>query len=77
MSNLTIAVDEATLRKARIRALEQGTSVNALLRAYLEAYAGAAEKKDAAIRDLIGLSKRSGSARGKRAWNRDSLHERD
>lgn len=77
MSNLTIAVDQAILRKARIRALEQGTSVNALLREYLEAYAGGSEKKDAAIRELIGLSKRSRSARGKRTWNRNDLHERD
>jgi plasmid stability protein len=36
MSNLTITIDEETLRRARIRALEQGTSVNALLRDYLE-----------------------------------------
>jgi hypothetical protein len=77
MSNLTISVDEATLRKARIRALEQGTSVNALLREYLEAYAGGGEEKQAAVRDLITLSKRSRSRRGGRVWGRDDLHERD
>jgi predicted nucleic acid-binding protein len=40
MANLTITVDEELLRRARIRALEQGTSVNALLREYLSAFAG-------------------------------------
>jgi hypothetical protein len=35
MSNLTISVDEAVLKQARMRALEEGTSVNALLRDYL------------------------------------------
>jgi hypothetical protein len=40
MSNLTITVDEATLKKARIRALTEGTSVNEVLRKFLEAYAG-------------------------------------
>ncbi len=30
MANLTITVDEQTLKKARMRALEEGTSVNAL-----------------------------------------------
>ena len=37
MANLTLAVDDQLLRQARLRALEQGTSVNALLRDYLEA----------------------------------------
>ena len=39
--NLTITVDDDVLRRARIRALEQGTSVNAVLREFLESYAGA------------------------------------
>lgn len=77
MSNLTIAIDEAILRKARIRALEQGTSVNALLRQYLESYAGSADEKQAAIQDLISLSKKSRSRRGERSWTREELHERD
>ena len=40
MANLTITVDEQVLKRARIRALEDDTSVNALLRDYLEVYAG-------------------------------------
>ena len=40
MTNLTITVDEQTLKRARMRALEEDTSVNAVLREYLEAYAG-------------------------------------
>ena len=39
MANLTITIEDDLLKKARIRALEQGTSVNALLRDYLVAYA--------------------------------------
>jgi predicted HicB family RNase H-like nuclease len=42
MANLTITVDEDVLKKARLRALQQGVSVNALLRDYLARYAGAA-----------------------------------
>ena len=38
--NLTISVGEEVLRSARIRALEEHTSVNAVLRDYLTAYAG-------------------------------------
>lgn len=39
MANLTITVDPETLKRARIKAIEQGTSVNKVLSAYLAAYA--------------------------------------
>jgi plasmid stability protein len=35
----TLTIDEETLRRARIRALEQGTSVNAVVREFLQRYA--------------------------------------
>jgi plasmid stability protein len=38
MANLTIRVDEHTLRRARIRATKEGSSVNAVLRDYLSMY---------------------------------------
>ena len=36
MANLTITVPDEILKSARRRALEQGTSVNAVLRDYLQ-----------------------------------------
>lgn len=39
MSNLTIAVDEEVVRRARVRAIQEGTSVSAQLRTFLDAYA--------------------------------------
>lgn len=39
MANLTINVDEEVLKRARIRALEENTSVNAVLGEYLKGYA--------------------------------------
>jgi plasmid stability protein len=74
--NLTITIDDDVLKRARLRALEEDTSVNALVRSFLEAYAGEAERRQAAIADLIALSQESGSARGDRTWTRDELHER-
>ena len=44
--NLTIVVDDDILKRARVRALEEDTSVNALLRAYLTAYAGVDQRRD-------------------------------
>jgi len=39
MTNLTISLDEAIVRKARIRAIEEGTSVSAKVREFLAQYA--------------------------------------
>ena len=76
MANLTITTDDETLQRARLRALEQGTSVNALLRDYLEAFAGGRSARQSAVAALLDLSRRSESRRGGRTWTRDELHER-
>ena len=39
--NLTIVVDDATVKRARIRAIQENMSVNAVVREYLTARAGA------------------------------------
>jgi predicted nucleic acid-binding protein len=40
MANLTISIDDELLHRARVRAAERGTSVNAVLRAYLTEWIG-------------------------------------
>ncbi len=74
--NLTITVEDEVLKRARIRALEENTSVNAILREYLESYAGVATRRRDAIEDLLSLSRRSEAGRGTARWTRDELHER-
>lgn len=76
MANLTIAIDDAVLRRARIRAIEQGTSVNAVLRDYLTDYAKMRARQEKAVKDLLRLSQRAKARRGTRRWTRDELHER-
>lgn len=39
MTNLTIAIDEAIVRQARVRAIQEGTSVSAKVREFLAGYA--------------------------------------
>ena len=77
MTNLTINVDESIIRRARIRALEQGTSVNAVLKEYLRIYAGEHPAQDA-LKALVQLARESSAASGKkgRNWTRDELHDR-
>lgn len=74
--NLTITVDGETLKRARIRALEENTSVNAVLSEYLQAYAGLTLRRQQALADLLGLSRQTASCRGECRWTRDELHER-
>jgi plasmid stability protein len=77
MANLTITVDEETVKRARIRALEEGTSVNALLRDYLGEYSGVRRERREAGRKLLELAKSSGmSSGGKGLPKREELYDR-
>jgi len=76
MANLTITIDDEVLRRARVRATEQDTSVNGLLRDYLEAFAAAETTWEQATDAILRLSAQSRSGRGDRRWTRAELHER-
>lgn len=39
MSNLTVSVDDALIKQAKVRAIQQGTSLSAKVREFLAAYA--------------------------------------
>jgi hypothetical protein len=60
MANLIISVDEGTLKRARMRTLEEDTSVNAVLREYLEEYAGGRREQREAARRIIEGARRGG-----------------
>ena len=76
MANLTITIDDEILRRARVRATEQETSVNGLLRDYLTAFAAVGHTWDQATDEILRLSAQSRSSRGDQRWTRDELHER-
>jgi plasmid stability protein len=77
MANLTITVDEETVKRARIRALEEGTSVNALLRDYLEEYAGVRRERMEAWRKIQDLAERSGmGSRSRGLPTREEIYNR-
>ena len=76
--NLTLALPEDLVRRLKILAARQDTSISALLTATLSGLAdleeGYAEARDAMISDMergydLGT-------RGRVSWTRDSLHER-
>lgn len=76
MANVTISLDEDLLRRARVRAAESGTSVNAVLREFIESWAGKSAHRADAVASLLKRSSRSTSARAGRRWTRDEIHER-
>ncbi len=76
MVHLTIALEERVLEEARRKAVQQGTSVDDLLRSYLESYAGHQDQGNQGIRELIDLSSRARSGSGGARWTRDELHDR-
>jgi hypothetical protein len=76
MANLTIVVDDELLKRARRRALEEDTSVNAVLRARLEEYAGGRNERLRAGLEILEAAKRSRMNSGGRKFSREELHER-
>lgn len=76
MTNLTITVDEEALKRVRVRALEEGTSVNAMLRERLEEYAGIRRERREVGRKLLELAQESGmSSGGEGLPGREELYE--
>lgn len=77
MANLTLTIDERLLKRARVRALEQDTSVNALVRSYLEDYVGR-NPHEQGLAGFLALTETidAGSGPGGRGWTREELYER-
>ncbi len=75
MANLTLSIDDDLLQRAREAALRERTSVNALVREYLERYVGARTRRYEALDALDALANRSTSASAA-PWNRDDLNAR-
>lgn len=77
MANLTITVDEETLRRARVRAVERGESVNQYLAEQLRRYATpdeAAQRRRVTNARLAGLAARIKTGSEGRRWVRDELY---
>jgi hypothetical protein len=73
--NVTLSIDDEVIRLARRRAEVLGTSVNQLVREYLEQLAGKTDPND----DAAEFERLSRLAQGdSRGWkfNREELHER-
>jgi len=75
MANLTLAIDDVLLQRAREAALREHTSVNALVRDFLGRYVDARSRRLEALDQFEAVACGSRSA-SQEPWSRDSLHER-
>ena len=74
--NITLAVDEKVLAAVRRYAAEHDSSVNGLVREFLNRLAHSEDRARKARSRIAALSRRSPARLGTIAWNRDELHDR-
>jgi hypothetical protein len=74
--NITLAVDEDVLNRVRVIAAERKTTVNGLVRDYLERVAEMEDKASRVANRLKALRARSQFEVGEITWKRDDLYER-
>jgi len=75
--NVTMAIDEDLLKKARKIAVDKNTTLSGLFRNYLNEMVEQEEKnKNAIIAELQNLYDHSNAETGEITWCRDDLHER-
>lgn len=67
MKNITLKIDDETYRKARMRAASEGTSISAMVRAFLNQQANAEDEREnrriTALDELYRMAEARGKAR--------------
>ena len=76
MTNVTFSMDEEDLKQARMLALQQGTSLNALIREYLKSYIGRNQRYQQVTERILKQAEQSGFDSGKRRCTRAEIYER-
>ena len=74
--NLTLSIDEKLLKSARKAAVDMDTSVNSLIRDYLQELVEKQEQsKSMFLDEWMQLMDKNSISMEERSWNRDELHE--
>ena len=77
MPNITLNVDDETIRKVRKIALDQNTTLTAMIRGFLRSVAERdAPERERAARSLEASFAKYSRGMGPRNWTREDLHER-
>jgi hypothetical protein len=77
MANVTLSIDDALLQAARVRAIQEGTSVNEVCRRAIEAYARCHDDRLERYRALQARLDADPGVTGRRSaqTSRDALYE--
>ena len=76
MKNVTLAIEERTLRAARRIAAERSTSLNTMIRDFLRELTERDSQADLARQRILDLCEQSTAEVGPQGWNRDEVHDR-
>ncbi|MEO5965071.1 MAG: hypothetical protein ABIR11_06365 [Candidatus Limnocylindrales bacterium] len=76
MANVTLTLEDDSVRRSRARAGEQGTSLNRVIREFLEGYVGPSQA-EIGVAMLIELAERADFSVGEAGitWTREDLHD--
>lgn len=76
LRNVTLSIDDDLLRSARKVALDRDTSVNQLIRDFLQRLVQETDRQQAAIQGIEEIFRNSRYEIGEKHWTRDDLYER-
>jgi hypothetical protein len=76
VANLTLALDDELLRASRKVAIDRNTSVNQLVREYLEGLVRENDGRAQALEEIRKMHREKLGELGPVTWTRDDLHER-
>ncbi len=74
--NITLAVDEEVLKRAKIVAAQRRMSLSAMVREYLSSLLEKEHFEDAARNALLKLIDETEADMGDHKWNREALYDR-
>ena len=77
MSNVTLVIDDDLLSRAKVKAAQRGTSVNAVVREFLRQYAGPSDA-GVALQAMFDQADAAAPSVGDAGitWTREELHDR-
>ena len=76
VANVTLALEDALLRQARVKAVHENTSVNAVIREFLTQWVRRDDERAAVVERVRAALDASEYRSGGVTWSRDDLHER-
>ena len=76
MTNVTLSINEDDLKQARLQALQDGTSLNSIIRDFVKSYIGQTKRYQQVTSRLLQHAESSTFELGNKTWTRDELYER-